>query len=106
MKETGGPGENHQPVATHLQTLSHDVVSSAPRHAKSEIRARNIIGDRSANDHDHDNPDSSTFCMTHYFCLNMVASTVVVCEDIQNSCFGCFFSKQLCKMGGCPTHHH
>jgi hypothetical protein len=28
MKETGGPGENHQPVATHLQTLSHDVVSS------------------------------------------------------------------------------
>ena len=54
MKETGGPGENHQPVATHLQTLSHDVVSSAPRHAKSEIRARNIIGDRSANDHDHD----------------------------------------------------
>jgi hypothetical protein len=43
VEETGGPGDNHRPVATHLQTLSHDVVSSAPRHAKSEIRARNII---------------------------------------------------------------
>jgi hypothetical protein len=53
MEETGGPGENHRPVATHLQTLSHDVVSSAPRHAKSEIRTRNVIGDRSAKDHDH-----------------------------------------------------
>jgi len=54
MKETAGPGENHRPVATHLQTLSHDVVSSAPRHAKSKIRTRNVIGDRPANDHDHD----------------------------------------------------
>jgi hypothetical protein len=25
-------GENHQPVATHWLTLSHNVVSSTPRH--------------------------------------------------------------------------
>ena len=25
-------GENHRPVATHSQTLSHNVVSSTPRH--------------------------------------------------------------------------
>ena len=29
---TGIPGENHRPVTSHLQTLSHDVVSSTPRH--------------------------------------------------------------------------
>jgi hypothetical protein len=29
--ETGVPGENHRPVANHLQTLSHNVVLSTPR---------------------------------------------------------------------------
>ena len=26
VEETGGPGENHRPVASHAQTLSHNVV--------------------------------------------------------------------------------
>jgi hypothetical protein len=30
VEETGVPGENHRPVASHLQTLSH-AVSSTPR---------------------------------------------------------------------------
>jgi hypothetical protein len=30
--ETGVPGENHRPVASHWHTLSHNVVSSTPRH--------------------------------------------------------------------------
>ena len=34
VEETGVPGENHRPVASHLQTLSHDVVSSTPRHER------------------------------------------------------------------------
>ena len=54
VEETGGPRENHPPVATHLQTLSHSVVSSAPRHTKNVIRTRNVIGDRLPHDHDHD----------------------------------------------------
>ena len=29
--ETGVPGENHLPVASPLQALSHNVVSSTPR---------------------------------------------------------------------------
>jgi hypothetical protein len=29
VEETGGPGENHQPVASHWQTLSHNVVHLA-----------------------------------------------------------------------------
>ena len=31
VEETGIPGENHRPVASHWQTLSHNVVSSTPR---------------------------------------------------------------------------
>jgi hypothetical protein len=30
VEETGVPGENHRPVASHCQTFSHDVVSSTP----------------------------------------------------------------------------
>jgi hypothetical protein len=30
VEETGVLGENHRPVASHLQTLSHNVVSSTP----------------------------------------------------------------------------
>jgi hypothetical protein len=32
VEETGFPGENNRPVVSHLQTLSHNVVSSTPRH--------------------------------------------------------------------------
>jgi hypothetical protein len=32
VEETGVPGENHQTVENHCQTLSHNVVSSTPRH--------------------------------------------------------------------------
>jgi len=29
VEETGGPGENHRPVASHWQTLSHNVAHLA-----------------------------------------------------------------------------
>ena len=34
VEETGVPGENNRPVASHLQILSDNVVSSAPRHQR------------------------------------------------------------------------
>jgi len=34
VEETGVPGENHLPVASHWHNLSHNVVSSKPRHEK------------------------------------------------------------------------
>ena len=40
----GVPGENHRPVASNRQTVSHNVVSSTSR--LSEIRADNVSGDR------------------------------------------------------------
>ena len=42
VEETGEPGENHRPVASHCQTLSHNVVQLA----LIEIRTHNISGDR------------------------------------------------------------
>ena len=44
VKETGVPGENHQPVASHWQTLSHNVVSST--HREEWVRTCNFRGDR------------------------------------------------------------
>jgi hypothetical protein len=38
VEETGGSGENHRPVASHCQTLSHNVVHLA----LIEIRTHNI----------------------------------------------------------------
>ena len=40
VKETGVLGENYRPIASHWQTVSHNVVSSTPRH------------ERVSNDHD------------------------------------------------------
>jgi hypothetical protein len=42
VEETGVPGENHQPVASYCQTLSHNVVHLV----LIEIRTRNTSGDR------------------------------------------------------------
>jgi hypothetical protein len=42
MEEIGGPGENRQSAACHLQTLSHNIVHIA----LSGSRAYNISGDR------------------------------------------------------------
>jgi hypothetical protein len=44
VEETGVPWENHRPVASHIQTLSHNVVSSTPR--MSEVRTHSLSGDR------------------------------------------------------------
>jgi hypothetical protein len=42
VEETGGPGENHRPVASQRPTLSHNVVHLA----LIEIRTHNIRVDR------------------------------------------------------------
>ena len=42
VEETGGPEENHQTVASHRQTLSHNAVHLA----LIDIRTHNISGDR------------------------------------------------------------
>ena len=41
VEESGVPRENQQPVVSHLQTLSHNVVSSTPR--LSGIKTHNYI---------------------------------------------------------------
>jgi hypothetical protein len=44
VEETGVPRENHRPVASYCQTLSHNVVSST--HPHERVRTHNFSGDR------------------------------------------------------------
>jgi len=44
VEETRRPGENHRPVASHWQTLSHNVVSSTPH--QSGVPTHKVSGDR------------------------------------------------------------
>ena len=37
VEETGVPGGNHQPTASACQALSHNAVSSTPRHEREEF---------------------------------------------------------------------
>ena len=37
VQETGVPGENQRPVASHRQTLSHNIVSGTPHHERDSI---------------------------------------------------------------------
>ena len=41
--ENGALGDSHRPVGSHLQTLSHNVISSTPHH--KGVRAHNFSGD-------------------------------------------------------------
>jgi hypothetical protein len=41
VEETGVPGENHRPIASHRQTLSHNVTDHL-----NGIRTHNVSGDR------------------------------------------------------------
>jgi hypothetical protein len=43
VEETGVPGENHRPAASHWPTLSHNIVSSS--HRLNEIGTHNVSGD-------------------------------------------------------------
>ena len=59
VEETEVLEENLLPVASHRQTLSHNVVSCTPR--LSGTRAHNVIGDShqfNYHDHDHDGPSA------------------------------------------------
>ena len=44
VEETRVPGENHRPVTSHLQTLSHYFALSTP--SLRGVRTHNISGDR------------------------------------------------------------
>ena len=69
MDETGVPGENHRPVASHWQTSSHNVVSSTP--FLSGIQTQNVSGGdidctvsckSNYHDQDHDGPQQTIEC--------------------------------------------
>ena len=62
VEEYREPGENHRPAASDWQTVSHNVVSSAPR----------LIGVRTYND-----SDNITFCICMIVYTNVHGSTII-----------------------------
>ena len=44
VEESGVPEENHQPVTSHWQTLSHNVVSSTPRLSGVQLTTLVVMG--------------------------------------------------------------
>jgi hypothetical protein len=61
VEETGVHRENHQPVTSHWQTLSHNVVSSTSHLSGFKpttlvVIGTNYIGSCKSNPYDHDDP--------------------------------------------------
>jgi len=56
VEETEGPGENHRPVSSHWQTLSHNIVHLA----LIKIRTHNITTNREISFHFYYNKNSTT----------------------------------------------
>ena len=79
MEETGEPGENNRPAIGHWQTLSHNVVSSTPRHERDSNSEREVVIDTncigSCNFNYHDCP-SLYFNNILYPCVQDVDACV------------------------------
>ena len=78
VEETTAPGKNHWPVASHWQTLSHNVVSSTHRHEGFELTTLVVIG-----------TDYTGSCKSNY---HMITNNIL--DDI-NFCFSSITKTQI-----------
>jgi hypothetical protein len=85
VEETGVPGENHRPVASHWDTFSHNVVSITPRHKlHSNSQGVNCIGSWVVN--------------TTTILANQIISISLSLRDLHTTPFigGKFYIPELC----------
>ena len=68
MEATGVPGENHLPVASHWQTLSHNVVSSTPYHERGFKLTTLLVIDT----------DCTGSCKSNYHTITTMTAPVVL----------------------------
>ena len=69
MEETRVPRENHRPVSSQWQTLSHNVVSSTPRHVV-------VIG-----------TDCTCSCKSNYYTITTTTAPFIILEDYEENIF-------------------
>ena len=75
VEETGVPRENHQPVSSHWQTLSLNVVSSTPRHGKRYAHTTLVVKDT----------DCTGSCKSNYHTITtMTGSICYQAKDAEN----------------------
>ena len=72
VEETGVPGENNRPIASHWQTLSHNVLSSTPCHERDSNTTLVVIG-----------TDDTGSCKSNYLMITTTTTTtpklIMVC---------------------------
>ena len=95
VQETGVPGENHRPAASHWQTLSHNVVSSTPRHECG--RTHNLSGDR----HELHRYNYQTITTTTIPCIEVVFRISNKCKTKSyfRMKYWLFYSLLCCLLG-------
>jgi hypothetical protein len=90
VEETGEPGENHWPVTSHWQTLSHNVVLSTPRHERGFELATLVVigtdctGSCKSNYHNPDGPFNKL--LKTYVYYNHILSNIRYYEFTLNLC--------------------
>ena len=85
LENTGVPWENHRPVASHWQTLSHNVVSSTPRHKQgSKLTTLVVIG-----------TDCTGSCKSNYHTITVTTVPRVYMKFIDVLPAAIFFSLQI-----------
>ena len=75
VEENGVPGESHRPVASNWQTLSHNVVSSTPRHERDSNSQLQRWG-----------TDCIGSCKSNYHAIKTTTTTIYVKCDCKQTC--------------------
>jgi hypothetical protein len=81
-EETGVPRENHRPAACHWQTLSHNVVSSTPRHEQGSNSTSVMIG-----------PDCTGSCKSNYYTITTTTAPYTKYDILSCNHYICFTIK-------------
>jgi len=76
--ETGVPGENHRLVVSHWQILSHNVVSSTPRHEFNGVRSHNVSGNILVG------TDCTGSCKSNYHTITTTTVTIPVVSHLKH----------------------
>jgi hypothetical protein len=96
VEETGGPGENHRPVASHWQTLSHNVVHLALIEIRTHNRwMKNILDTRKGSGSGNWKHDTFSFGLLWTKCRLTLISRSLILPIVEKWVVICVFSNNM-----------